>query len=139
VGDDESEVVAQVAHQAGTVGVVAEQLLALHGEGVDRGGVRGARGELGGHFDRGDLVRQGDVQPLAALGEELPHALGELLRRHVVGPIAHLLARLAREQPVDEGREAVTDRVADHAVLVEGRVHGVDCDSIRALLPAPGC
>ena len=71
VGDHQSEVVAQVAHQAGAVGVVAEDAVALDRERVDRRRVRGARGELVRDVDRGDLVGQGDVEPAAATAEEL--------------------------------------------------------------------
>src|ERR1700721_1949591 len=41
VGNDQSEVVAQVAHQAGAVGVVAEDAVAARRERVHRRGVRG--------------------------------------------------------------------------------------------------
>ena len=71
----------EVAHQARAIGVVAEQAAVLaqrqrvHGAGALR-----ARREFVDQARGGFLVRNGDVEALAAAGEELAHGRLELLR-----------------------------------------------------------
>ncbi len=138
MGNDQSEVVAQVAHQAGAVGVVAEDAVGARRERVHRRSVRGPGRQLVRHVHRSDLVRQGDVQAPAALREERAHARVKLAGRHVVQAVADVLTALAGKHGVNERREAVTDRMADDPVLIQRALHQPDCDSIRALAPAQG-
>ena len=68
MGDDDSLVVAEVADEAGAVGVVAEDGAVISDrEGIYGCGVRGPRGEIVGDVHRGNLVWQGDVESPAAL------------------------------------------------------------------------
>jgi len=102
--DDDPEVVAQIAHQACAIGVVAEDgVVVLQRQRVDRRGVCGARGELLRHLDRRDFVGHRDVQAAPTAAEEALHPLGELLGRDVVGAVAHRLTGVAGEDAVDEG------------------------------------
>ena len=119
MGDDDSLVVTEVAHETGAVGVVAENRAVISdGESIYGPGVRRARGEIVGDVDRRDLVGQRDVESPATLPEKLPHPLVEGVRREVIQPIRHCLARLTTEQTMDERRPAMGDGVSHYSILV---------------------
>ena len=119
MGDDDSLVIAEVAHQTGAVGVIAEDGAVISDrEGIYGGGMRGPRGEIVGDVDRGDLVWQGDVESPAALPEKLAHPLVKGVRREVIQPIGHRLAGLAAEQAMDERRPAMGDGMSHNSILV---------------------
>ena len=76
----------------------------------------GAGGELGGDVDGGYFMRQSDIQPAAALGEELTDPWLKLLRREVVETISHGLAGLAGKQSVNEGGPTVGYRMSHYSI-----------------------
>jgi len=119
VGDVQPQVLAQVGDQSVTVGVVAEQrVIGVEDERVDRAGTVGAGRQLVRQLRRGFLVWYGHIQSASAAREELQHLRAKVLGRDVIEPIIDELVRLLGEQPVDERRPAVTDRMTDHTVLI---------------------
>jgi hypothetical protein len=119
VGDGEAEILAKVGDQSVAVGVVAEQgVIVIQDQRIDGTGAVGAGSELIGQLRRGFLVWYGHVQPTSATGEEFQHLGAEVSGRDIVETIDDGLIRLFGEQPVDERRPAVIDRMTDHPVLI---------------------
>ena len=93
-------------------------MVVVQDQRVDRAGAIGARGELVGQLRRRFLVWYGHVETATAAREEFQHLRAEIFRGDVVQAIDEGLIRLLGEQPVDERRPAVIDRMTDHPVLI---------------------
>ena len=131
VAQRNAQVVFDVVHQPGTIGVVAEQLAvffetqAVHGLGQ----LRPVAALVGQPVGIG-LERHGDVEPLAAERTELVDGLRQAADVDLDGGVFDVMAELAREQLVNRRRLGVCDGVAHHRVAVgsiefEGVSHGV--------------
>ena len=118
LGPAQPEVPAQIGHQSDPVGVVADEILTVQRNRVDRVRELRPRRELVHQVGSGVLVRHRDVDAAAAGAEELEHVAAETLGRRFVQPVAQVLLRLAREHAVDERRPAVSDRVTEETVGV---------------------
>src|SRR5690606_38933937 len=107
-----------VGHQAGAVGVVADDLAFGEDQRVYCAGRLGARRQPGRQPGRLQLERQGDVGAAIALVDQALHGDYETVQRRQTAFIRQVLAGLQRIGGVDRRGFAVGDRVADDAVAV---------------------
>ena len=98
----EAQVPFEVAREPDAVGVVTEDLTVLEGQRVHRPSLVGTLAQLVAEFGHRHLVRDGDVQALAAGALELAYRLLEFFRRNLQEFVTQLLAGLHGEQLVDD-------------------------------------
>ena len=114
----DTEIYSEVAHQAHTVGVVAEVVVdAVQHHGVDRAGALGRRGVFIHQRPGLLLERYGDIDT-SAFAQKVAHAADEVVERRQQLAVLQLLTGLLGEHGMDQRRLAVLDRVADNGVTV---------------------
>ncbi len=99
--------------EAGHVGVVPDQPLALPGDRVDRAGVVGFLGQAIDHGDDPLLVRDRHVRPEKRIGAKFGHRLGELDRRPVPRLVRRVDAQGIKGGLLHGTRKRMGHRVAD--------------------------
>jgi len=117
----ESEVVAQIAHEADAVGVVGEPAIGVEAQRVRSLRERRAFGRPARGVESIELERHRDVAALRAARSECSQRRLERVERNEQAFIRDRLAGLAREFGMDERRLAVLDRVAGDDVAVHVR------------------
>lgn len=118
----EAEVVHNIPHQAGAVGVIAINFAAFRElQGVDR--LRQTRpfAEAGSQLPGLHLERHRHVQAFPARAAEFGNALGEAVKRREKRFIAQVLAGLAGKRGVDQRRLAMGNGVADDGITISHR------------------
>jgi len=118
-GDAKAQVVAQIAQQAGAVGVVGIAAT-VRSEPQRVRGPRPPRLRAGALRQPVGLALEGHghAQPLAAGAPELAHGLFEAAGAYLNRPVADCLVRLPGKQGVNVGGLAVPDRMPHHRIVV---------------------
>ena len=116
--DAHAEVVVEVAREADAVGGVPVPAVGVAAQRIHRAGDACALAQRAREREGLALERQRDVEAPAAVGGEALHRRHERVERREQALVRDVLAGLARERGLDQGRLRVRDGIADDGVTI---------------------
>ena len=122
-----TEIAGDVAHQAGTVGIVAHDFGIGEKQGVDRAGPRRPLGQARRQAKCLFLEGHRHIRPPASGSDECGNRLCKAFQRGQAGLIRQVLAGLGGKSSMDGRRLGMGNRIAKNGIQIR---HGEGCENI---------